>query len=528
MLVVGGLYKVHGCVGSYCPAVRMGQLIGWSGLLVVLMVFGLGVDFTQSDDSARDRRQAESWWLNSQRPRPEAGWGSSRLNVGVFGQSRQLQTSGQHPIGVQCMEDTMVVTVKTDFYRNGKLVKASDLSLGPRQCRPTSQSTTTVIFQQKLQDCGNTLQCMEDTMVVTVKTDFYRNGKLVKASDLSLGPRQCRPSSQTTTTVIFQQKLQDCGNTLQMTPDWLIYSTSLTYNPTPARNSPVIRTNPAVVLIQCLYFRHQNVSSKAIKPTWSPFSSTISSEERLSLSLRLMHDDWSSPRSSLVFQLGDIFNIEASVDVGNHVPMKVFVDSCVATLSPDPTSSPRYDIIAQYGCLLDGTREDSSSAFKAPRPASNRLQFTVDAFRFSASENSLIYITCNLRATAEDQVPSTTNKACSFSKSTSGWTVVEGTSNICSCCDSGTCTPGSRAGAPFPGHRRVGKREFTDVSPDHESVLLGPLLVLGADQGEGLSEAVTQASGPLELWILVAIISTSVVTVTGLVVTCVMKKRGEK
>uniref|UniRef100_A0A8C5M2F2 Zona pellucida sperm-binding protein 3 n=1 Tax=Leptobrachium leishanense TaxID=445787 RepID=A0A8C5M2F2_9ANUR len=471
MLVVGGLYKVHGCVGSYCPAVRMGQLIGWSGLLVVLMVFGLGVDFTQSDDSARDRRQAESWWLNSQRPRPEAGWGSSRLNVGVFGQSRQLQTSGQHPIGVQCMEDTMVVTVKTDFYRNGKLVKASDLSLGPRQCRPTSQSTTTVIFQQKL---------------------------------------------------------QDCGNTLQMTPDWLIYSTSLTYNPTPARNSPVIRTNPAVVLIQCLYFRHQNVSSKAIKPTWSPFSSTISSEERLSLSLRLMHDDWSSPRSSLVFQLGDIFNIEASVDVGNHVPMKVFVDSCVATLSPDPTSSPRYDIIAQYGCLLDGTREDSSSAFKAPRPASNRLQFTVDAFRFSASENSLIYITCNLRATAEDQVPSTTNKACSFSKSTSGWTVVEGTSNICSCCDSGTCTPGSRAGAPFPGHRRVGKREFTDVSPDHESVLLGPLLVLGADQGEGLSEAVTQASGPLELWILVAIISTSVVTVTGLVVTCVMKKRGEK
>uniref|UniRef100_A0A8C5M125 Zona pellucida sperm-binding protein 3 n=1 Tax=Leptobrachium leishanense TaxID=445787 RepID=A0A8C5M125_9ANUR len=472
MLVVGGLYKVHGCVGSYYPAVRMGQLIGWSGLLVVvLMVFGLGVDFTQSDDSARDRRQVESWWLNSQRPRPEAGWGSSRLNVGVFGQSRQLQTSGQHPIGVQCMEDTMVVTVKTDF---------------------------------------------------------YRNGKLVKASDLSLGPRQCRPSSQTTTTVIFQQKLQDCGNTLQMTPDWLIYSTSLTYNPTPARNSPVIRTNPAVVLIQCLYFRHQNVSSKAIKPTWSPFSSTISSEERLSLSLRLMHDDWSSPRSSLVFQLGDIFNIEASVDVGNHVPMKVFVDSCVATLSPDPTSSPRYDIIAQYGCLLDGTREDSSSAFKAPRPASNRLQFTVDAFRFSASENSLIYITCNLRATAEDQVPSTTNKACSFSKSTSGWTVVEGTSNICSCCDSGTCTPGSRAGAPFPGHRRVGKREFTDVSPDHESVLLGPLLVLGADQGEGLSEAVTQASGPLELWILVAIISTSVVTVTGLVVTCVMKKRGEK
>ncbi|XP_039348474.1 zona pellucida sperm-binding protein 3-like [Mauremys reevesii] len=74
-----------------------------------------------------------------------------------------------------------------------------------------------------------------------------------------------------------------------MTPDSLVYSTSLNYNPTPASNPVILRTNPAVIPIECHYPRKDNVSSKAIKPTWVPFSSTLSAEERLSFSLHLMN-----------------------------------------------------------------------------------------------------------------------------------------------------------------------------------------------------------------------------------------------
>ncbi|XP_053307466.1 zona pellucida sperm-binding protein 3-like [Spea bombifrons] len=250
---------------------------------------------------------------------------------------------------------------------------------------------------------------------------------------------------------------------LQMTPEFLVYSTNPTHSPTPSVNSPIIRTNSAVVPIQCYYPRHGNVSSNAIKPTWMPFSSTVSAEERLSFSLQLMNENWSAPRSSTGFKLGEVFHIEASVAVGNHVPMRIFVDSCVATLSPDGSSGPRYDIIGYYGCLSDGREEDSSSAFRSPRPRPDTLQFMVNAFRFTGTDTSVIYITCNLRAAAENQVPDPLNKACSYSKSTNSWSALEGSNDICRCCDTGTCT------TPTPFRpRRPWKREAASGNINYE------------------------------------------------------------
>ncbi|XP_053319894.1 zona pellucida sperm-binding protein 3-like [Spea bombifrons] len=339
---------------------------------------------------------------------------------------------------------------------------------------------------------------MEDRMEVSVNRDLYRNGRLVKASDLSLGPRLCKPSSGSTgTTVIFQYGLQECGNTLQMTPDFLIYSTNLTYSPAPSSDSPVTRTDSVVIPIQCYYPRHGNVSSDSIKPTWMPIRITVSAEERLSFSLRLMNEDWTASRTSPVFQLGEVFHIEASVAVGNHVAMKIFVDSCVATLSPDGSSSPRYDIIDFNGCLLDGREEDSSSAFRSPRPRPDALQFMVDAFRFTETDTSVIYITCNLRAAAGNQVPDPMNKACSYSKSTNRWSPLEGTNDICRCCETRECAVPfgqSRGLGSYLGHRGLGKRTVLD-SQEHVSATLGPLVVLGPGRSRVLSANADGAAG---------------------------------
>ncbi|KAM4749247.1 zona pellucida sperm-binding protein 3-like [Rhinophrynus dorsalis] len=348
-------------------------------------------------------------------------------------------------------------------------------------------------------------------MQVTVQRDLYGNGRLVKASDLTLGPRRCTPSSLSTDTeVIFQNGLQECGNVLQMTRDWLIYSTNLTYSPTPPRNSPIIRSNSAVVSIQCYYYRHGNVSSKPIKPTWIPYSSTVSSEERLSFSLYLMTDDWSSRRTNKVFQLGDIFNIEASVDTGNHVPMTIFVDSCVATLTPDINSSPRYEILNQNGCLVDGKQEDSSSAFRSPRLQPDKIQFTVDAFRFSGMDSSTIYITCNLRTAAVTQVPDPMNKACTFTKASNTWSALQGPSEICRCCETGNCAGlgfSRTLGSYYPVPRGIWKREAAtgpDPEQEHGLITLGPMLVVGPDRNQAF--VITPEPRSLQPWILVAIV----------------------
>ncbi|XP_069463317.1 zona pellucida sperm-binding protein 3 [Ambystoma mexicanum] len=347
------------------------------------------------------------------------------------------------------------------------------------------------------------VQCQEAAMVVTVQRDLFGTGKLVQAADLKLGAAFCGYTSIAADAVILQSALQDCGNTLQMTSDTLVYRSILTYNPSPSGSAVIIRSNPAQVLIQCIYPRSGNVSSNPIKPTWIPFSSTVSAEGSLVFSLRLMNDNWSSERSSNTFQLGEVFHIEASVDTGNHASMRLFVDSCVATLTPDKASSPRYDLINSNGCLVDGKLSDSSSAFRAPRSQPNVLQFSVDAFRFIGDSRSLIYITCALKAVDATQAPNAVNKACSYSGVSSSWLPVEGAGSICSCCDGGSCGLVSPPGGPrrllVPSRRT--KRAI--VAKSEESVaVLGPLVIL-ADAGKG---SMIQHGAVTEPWSMVGLV----------------------
>ncbi|CAM5129615.1 unnamed protein product [Eretmochelys imbricata] len=101
-------------------------------------------------------------------------------------------------------------------------------------------------------------------MAITVHQDLFETGQLTKATDLSLGPAACQHSALNTATnrVIFQMGLHECGSVLQMTPDSLVYSTNLYYNPSAENNSIILRTNPAVIPIECCY------------PSWSPVEGT--------------------------------------------------------------------------------------------------------------------------------------------------------------------------------------------------------------------------------------------------------------
>ncbi|NWQ75687.1 ZP3 protein, partial [Columbina picui] len=285
------------------------------------------------------------------------------------------------------------------------------------------------------------VQCQEAQVVVTVHRDLFGTGRLVRAAELSLGWAACLPVAQgaADTAVTFVAGLHECGSTLRVTPDALIYSTSLNYKPVPAGNPVIIRTSPAVVPIECHYPRRANVSSNGVNPTWMPFRSTLASEEKLPFSLRLMNEDWSAERVSTVFQLGEILHFQAGVNTENHAPLRLFVDNCVATPTPARSSSLQYAFIDFSGCLVDGQLDDASSTFISPRPRPDVLQFAVDAFKFAGGSSNLIYITCHLKVSPADQDPDPLNKACSFNKASNLWDPVEGTQDICSCCEMRSC-----------------------------------------------------------------------------------------
>uniref|UniRef100_A0A8C0RFQ1 Zona pellucida sperm-binding protein 3 n=1 Tax=Canis lupus familiaris TaxID=9615 RepID=A0A8C0RFQ1_CANLF len=263
------------------------------------------------------------------------------------------------------------------------------------------------------------VDCLESQLVVTVSKDLFGTGKLIRPADLTLGPENCEPlvSMDTDDVVRFEVGLHECGSRVQVTDNALVYSTFLIHSPRPAGNLSILRTNRAEVPIECHYPRHSNVSSQAILPTWVPFRTTMLFEEKLVFSLRLMEEDWGSEKQSPTFQLGDIAHLQAEVHTGSHMPLRLFVDHCVATLTPDRNAFPHHKIVDFHGCLVDGLY-NSSSAFKAPRPRPETLQFTVDVFHFAKDSRNTIYITCHLKVTPADRVPDQLNKACSFIKST--------------------------------------------------------------------------------------------------------------
>ncbi|KTF91629.1 hypothetical protein cypCar_00040791 [Cyprinus carpio] len=194
-------------------------------------------------------------------------------------------------------------------------------------------------------------QCGESFVHVEVKKDFFGTGQLVNPSFLSLGGCAAVGEDPETQVLIFEYELQTCGSSLKMTDNELVYMFTVLYTPEALVGTPIVRTDAAAVGIECHYSRLHNVSSNALIPSWVPFAATKVSEEVLVFSLKLMTDDWMFERPSNQYFLGQFLGVEASVTQYNHVPLRLFVDSCVATAVPDVNSAPRYSFIENHGWL---------------------------------------------------------------------------------------------------------------------------------------------------------------------------------
>lgn len=101
--------------------------------------------------------------------------------------------------------------------------------------------------------------------------------------------------------------------------------------------------------------RHRS-SCTSTWPSWlvskatAFFHNSIIYLERL-FKMLLFHsaDDWLYSRPSNQYSMGDMIKIQVSVMQYYHVPLRVYVDSCIATASYETSSNPSYVFIDQ-GC----------------------------------------------------------------------------------------------------------------------------------------------------------------------------------
>ncbi|KAG9281507.1 zona pellucida sperm-binding protein 3-like isoform X1 [Astyanax mexicanus] len=278
------------------------------------------------------------------------------------------------------------------------------------------------------------VNCFPTHMEVWVKSDLFGLGMQVDPADLRLGPDgpagpTCGVTSVSDLEFTFQFALTDCGTQHWVTEDALIYTNLLTYSPAPPLDG-LVRLEKAVIPVECHYRRKFDLDSDPVLPTWIPHQTNKASLEKLIFTLRLMSSDWRGERGSTVFFLGDKVNVEA----GLYLPqmnLRVFIESCVATATPDQRSEPRYHFI-DNGCLLDGRLTGSQSHF-LPRERPDKLGLQLGAFLFPQVEMSQVYITCTLKAYPLDYVSKSMSKACSFIQGS--WRSAEGDDWTCNSCE---------------------------------------------------------------------------------------------
>ncbi|KAI4798616.1 hypothetical protein KUCAC02_020610 [Chaenocephalus aceratus] len=330
--------------------------------------------------------------------------------------------------------------------------------------------------------------CHPDSLEIVIKADMFAVGAPVDGDELRLGVetnnQYCRATASSADEYSISVGLVECGTRHWVTEDSLIYTNLLIYSPE-ASPYGVVRMDQAVIPIECHYERKYSLSSSSLMPTWIPFMSTQAAVEMLQFNLRIMTSDWQHKRGSNVFHIGEPISIEASVRIGHHIGLRVFVSSCVATLSPDDMhSSPRHAFI-ENGCFVDSQLPGSRSQFLA-RTQDDKLHMSIDAFRFYNEDRGELYITCHLNAVPINKADAP-NKACTLVNGR--WRSADGNDYLCGQCKRPIeveQTPSSPSkfrprGFVKPEEREPLWRSGLKTMWEHQA-RVGPVMVLPAKQ----------------------------------------------
>ncbi|XP_075994840.1 zona pellucida sperm-binding protein 3-like [Genypterus blacodes] len=349
---------------------------------------------------------------------------------------------------------------------DGREYKSAALRF-PAEHEPSTESFTG--------DSSVQVQCTDSSMVIRIKADLYQNGRRVSPKELSLGQSkhlmssQCQSVAVSDAEYVIEAGLHDCGSRLTISKDSVIYSNNLMFSPSASYHG-IARMDNAVVPVSCHYERNHFVSSNGQQQLLTVSTPAKYPGASSGFSLKLMTDDWTKEEVSNIFYLGDILHLEASHRAADPGRRRVFIDSCVATLTPDTTSVPRYYFIENHGCLVDAKEEGSNAKLQYGSRA-DTLRLQLDAFLFHKDPRNSIFITCQLKATTETWRSSATVKACNYVHSR--WENVDMDDSACRCCESSCYTSSTRWNVRLnPG--RLNHKDDAACG----SVTLGPLTIL--------------------------------------------------
>ncbi|CAG5866253.1 unnamed protein product [Menidia menidia] len=252
------------------------------------------------------------------------------------------------------------------------------------------------------------LSCSASGFVVRVRRGFYGLG--ADAHELRLGGG-CRSNGDLRPQgdLLFTYPLTACDPVRESIDGFLVYKYLLHYEP--SRKGFPSRAHPFDVAIECHYLRDYAVTQLAVQPTW----------QTVVVRKALKGQSWRTPARIHEYFLGQTVNVQVSAP-RLRPGEKLYISSCHATPLNGSSPSLKYQIIGNFGCLVDSRLEAGSSEFVSR--TDNSLRFSLKAFQFTSDPNTEVSIQCKFLVTTED--PGPVHK----------WRELDGHDSICDCCES--------------------------------------------------------------------------------------------
>ncbi|KAF7692114.1 zona pellucida glycoprotein 3d tandem duplicate 1 isoform X1 [Silurus meridionalis] len=243
----------------------------------------------------------------------------------------------------------------------------------------------------------------------------------------------CPASRADGSVLYFRYNLNECGSSISVVKGQLVYSNEVVYRP--ENQGSVIRAVPLKLPVQCVYDRFYYSYKIGFLPEFRlrSFRKTLSRKQVFSVSLR--NDKWEELPENRTYVLGESVYFEVGVDVISE-DRSVYVEACHVTASEDSTSTQHYDVISNFGCMVDSMRTGSQSRFISRQE--NILRFSLDTFSFSEAESERFYLHCTVAVGKSSA--SVSAKSCTYSESEHRWEELDGDAAVCNCCNS-ECLP---------------------------------------------------------------------------------------
>ncbi|XP_054459756.1 zona pellucida sperm-binding protein 3 [Anoplopoma fimbria] len=236
----------------------------------------------------------------------------------------------------------------------------------------------------------------------------------------------------------------DCGFKKEYGADNRRISNTLLYNPT----GPVLREMPFAIPLVCNYPRFFHSYKVGFYPTLQQGTVYKALQPKSSFTLTPQDASGNVITGTRTYTLGEpmYFEVKNPDSSTTSAAKRVYINYCFMTASSNPNSTPKYTIIQNQGCMVEG-KVNKDSKF-LPCTSMMVQKFSVGAFIFKEkvstySSSQQLYLHCEV--SLGPLTPSQTSKACNYDYSSSKWKALFGDDSLCTCCDSTCLTATNKA-----------------------------------------------------------------------------------